>query len=116
MKIYNDSSKGKFYSYKVNGVARKIFIRGYETFDVPDILDESQINYNAADQANIDVEVKWKKYRKKKTEIVEDFFEGGFEYLNSNLKRVQGVAIINNEIFAGGICGIVKSKDVANNS
>lgn len=46
MRITNNRSRGTWFHYKVNGVPKRVFLKGYETFNVTDIVDVDQTTHN----------------------------------------------------------------------
>jgi hypothetical protein len=46
MKITNNRSRAAWFHYKVDGMTKKVFIKGYETFNIPNLSDIDQTNHN----------------------------------------------------------------------
>jgi len=61
MIVKNNKPVGRWFFYKVNGVALKEYIAGYSEMDIPGLTNESQIIYNGHDQALRNVEDKFGK-------------------------------------------------------
>lgn len=46
MRITNNRSRGAWFNYRANGMPKRVFIKGYETFEVADFTDINQTTHN----------------------------------------------------------------------
>lgn len=46
MRITNNRSRGAWFNYRVNGMPKRVYLKGYETLNVPDIVDIDQPVHN----------------------------------------------------------------------
>ncbi|MDG1950768.1 MAG: hypothetical protein P8J32_08215 [bacterium] len=46
MRITNNRSRGAWFNYRVNGMPKRVYLKGYETLNIPDITSQDQTVHN----------------------------------------------------------------------